>query len=118
MSHRVSARRRSIRLPHHDYAGPGRYFVTVCTYHRAPVLGRLERRSVRLTEVGRIVRDCWRAIPAHFAGVEVDAFVVMPDHVHGIIIIRGRGAGAAPAPSDGTSMHVGGGPEAGGVMDR
>ena len=80
-------RRRSIRLKDYDYATSGAYFVTVCTQNRACLFGDVVDNAVRLNEYGGIVLACWDEIPAHFAHVELDAFVVMPNHVHGIIVL-------------------------------
>jgi putative transposase len=93
--------RRSIRLQHHDYAAPACYFVTICTDGKRCLFGRVLQGSVELTELGRITRENWMAIPSHFANVNLHAFVVMPNHVHGIIEIGCRvGAQrAAPLPS-------------------
>ena len=83
--------RRSIRLKEHDYSQPGAYFVTICTRDRACLFGEIVDGEMRLNEAGEIARGCWEEIPRHFPLVELDAFVVMPNHVHGIIVIQGRG---------------------------
>ena len=80
-------RRRSLRLQGYDYTTSGAYFVTVCTQHRACLFGDVVDNAVRLNAYGDIVLACWDAIPAHCANVELDAFVVMPNHVHGIIVL-------------------------------
>jgi REP element-mobilizing transposase RayT len=80
--------RRSIRLQGYDYAQAGAYFVTICAYERRCLFGNVSDGTMQLNERGRIVEECWEAIPAHLADVELDAFCVMPNHVHGIIIIR------------------------------
>jgi REP element-mobilizing transposase RayT len=80
--------RRSIRLRGYDYTQAGAYFVTVCTWQRECVLGRIEDRTLIPSEWGRIVDECWRALPPHFPNVALDAFAIMPNHVHGIIVIR------------------------------
>jgi len=77
-----------MRWGRHDYRQPGVYFVTICTHDRACVLGRVEDDRVRLSPVGRIARDCWIAIPDHFPHAGLDAYVIMPNHVHGLVIIR------------------------------
>jgi len=82
--------RRSIRIPGFDYASPGAYFVTVVTQGRACILGDVVDEEVRLTPRGQIAEECWREIPAHFPHAEIGAFVVMPNHVHGIIILHER----------------------------
>lgn len=77
------------RLPGYDYTSPGAYFVTVCTY----------RRAVLFAEAPAIdaVQACWIEIPSHFP-VELDAFVVMPNHVHGILVYS-RAGHARPLPA-------------------
>ena len=82
--------RRSIRLKEYDYTQPGAYFVTVCTWRRENLFGEVVDRDVRLNEKGHIVVECWNGIPEHFPGVELDAFVLMPNHIHGIIVIVGN----------------------------
>jgi len=79
--------RRSIRLPYYDYAQAGAYFVTVCTESHACWFGCVADGQMRLNRLGEIADECWREIPVHFADVELDAFIVMPNHVHGIIVI-------------------------------
>ena len=91
---RVPHARRSIRLPGYDYAQPGAYFVTICTRNGEPLLGDVVRRRVRLTAVGEHARACWIEVPEHFPWVRLDAFVIMPDHVHGIVWITDRTTGA------------------------
>ncbi len=89
MYHPQRHHRRSIRLPAYDYAQPGAYFVTVCTQDRQPVLGEVIGGEMVLSDPGQMVQAIWREMPQHYPGVEVDAFVVMPNHVHGIIILVG-----------------------------
>ncbi len=82
-------RRRSIRLKGYDYRTPGAYFVTLCTRDRACLFGEVVDGEMRLNEWGEIARRNWLAIPEHFPHVELDEFVMMPNHVHGIIWIVG-----------------------------
>jgi len=84
--------RRSIRLPGYDYSRRGAYFVTICAHDRQFLFGEVEDGAMRLNETGKIADECWRAIPVHFGNVELDAFVVMPNHIHGIIVIADVGA--------------------------
>jgi REP element-mobilizing transposase RayT len=84
-------RRRSIRLRHHDYAG-GLYFVTVCTHDRELLFGDIVDGVMRLSTFGDIVREEWMRTGKLRAQVVFDAFVVMPNHVHGIIGITADGA--------------------------
>ena len=80
--------RRSIRLKHYDYSQPGAYFVTICTHARACVFGDVVDGTMVLNDAGKMAAQCWRAIPEHFPHVALDVFVVMPNHVHGILFIR------------------------------
>jgi REP element-mobilizing transposase RayT len=80
-------RRRSIRLKGYDYTRAGAYFVTICTKDRTCLFGDVADGVMRLNQMGHIVRQCWLAIPEHFPHVLLDEFVVMPNHVHGIIVI-------------------------------
>jgi REP element-mobilizing transposase RayT len=79
--------RRSVRLRGYDYSWPGAYYVTICTYGRECVFGAVRRRAVRLNEYGRVARDEWLRSASVRPGIVLDAFVVMPNHVHGIIIL-------------------------------
>jgi hypothetical protein len=79
--------RRSIRLRGYDYSQAGAYFITICTQDRACLFGEIVDGEMRPNAAGRMVKQCWQEIPAHFSHVELDEFVVMPNHVHGILII-------------------------------
>lgn len=81
-------RRRSIRLPGYDYSQAGAYFVTVVTQDRVCLFGNMVNGAVQLNEAGKIAQGVWDDIPHHYADVALDAFVAMPNHVHGIILIR------------------------------
>ncbi len=82
-------KRRSIRLKGWDYRSSGLYFVTVCTQNRACQFGKINNNEMELNEAGHVVDRCWQGIPKHFPHAELDEFVVMPNHVHGIIAIFG-----------------------------
>ncbi len=81
-------RRRSIRLPNYDYTQPGGYFVTIVTYHRDLLFGEIMNEEMQLNDHGKILDECWRTILDHFHNVELGAYVVMPNHIHGIIVIK------------------------------
>jgi putative transposase len=83
--------RRSVRLPGYDYALPGAYFVTICAYRRKYIFGRVESGQVLLSDIGRIIQSCWTQLPAHFGFVALDVFMIMPNHVHGILEIKNDG---------------------------
>lgn len=89
--------RRSIRLKEYDYSQPGGYFVTIVTYQRDCLFGEIIGSEMQLNDFGCIVDECWRAIPDHFPNVELGAYVVMPNHVHGIIVIHDRADADASA---------------------
>jgi REP-associated tyrosine transposase len=89
----VAPRRRSIRLPGFDYSTPGAYFITICTRDRRPML----------SAVSEVVTACWNEIPQHFPRVTLDAFVVMPNHLHGILVLDDLGVG----PSRPISVVIG-----------
>jgi putative transposase len=80
--------RRSIRLKGYDYAQPGAYFVTICTANRQPILGEIVNGAMRLSAAGRIVEQEWRRLVRHFPNIRLDAYVIMPNHLHGIIVIN------------------------------
>jgi putative transposase len=84
--------RRSIRLKDYDYSQVGAYFVTVCAWQRECLFGEIKDGDVFLNELGDTVMKCWASVPTHFPHVETDEFIVMPNHVHGIIILSGVGA--------------------------
>ena len=94
--------RRSIRLQGYDYAQTGAYFITLCTQGRARLFGRVTRGVVELTDIGRIVAEEWERTPSVRSNVELDAYVVMPDHIHGILVITHRDDGVAPLEASST----------------
>ena len=80
--------RRSLRLKGYDYSQPGVYFITLCTYNRECLFGKVVGGEMQLSDAGSVVERCWLDIPAHFPRAVLDLYVVMPNHVHGIIVIR------------------------------
>ncbi|MFA5103771.1 MAG: transposase [Candidatus Margulisiibacteriota bacterium] len=95
--------RKSIRLANYVYSRNGYYFVTVCTQKHRDVFGYVLNNKIILNEFGKIVEKCWHDLPNHYKNVKLGAFVIMPDHIHGIIIINNAdnfvGAGFKPAPT-------------------
>jgi len=79
--------RKTIRLKGYDYSQPGFYYVTVCTQDRKCLLGKIIDRKMVLNEMGEIVKKWWLEIPKRFNGVKLDEYQLMPNHIHGIIII-------------------------------
>ena len=103
-------RRRSIRLRDYDYSTPGAYFVTICTRNRACMLGYAANGEMRLSEAGQAAQAVWEKLPRHYPHVQLDAWVIMPNHVHGIIVLLAGAdvdacggsveAGFKPAPTN------------------
>jgi REP element-mobilizing transposase RayT len=79
--------RRSIRLKGHDYTREGAYYFTICCHQRRCLLGESNDGVMHLNLAGATVKAVWNSLPHHFPLIELDAFVVMPNHVHGIIVI-------------------------------
>jgi REP element-mobilizing transposase RayT len=77
----------STRLPNRDYAANGWYFVTICTRDRTPFFGNIITGQIQLSPIGKIAQQFWADIPNHFQYVYIDAYIIMPNHVHGIVII-------------------------------
>ncbi len=77
----------STRLKGYDYSLPGEYFITICSHKHECILGAVEEETMKLSHIGMIAKNCWEKIPNHFHNVELDEFVIMPNHIHGIIII-------------------------------
>jgi putative transposase len=82
-----AGRRRSIRLKDYDYSQAGAYFITVRTRSGHLLFGDIVGEKIHLTEVGHLADACWRDIPHHFPNVDPDEYVVMPNHVHGIVVL-------------------------------
>ena len=80
--------RRSIRLHGYDYSQPGIYFITLCTYNRECLFGEILNGEMRLNEFGKIANQCWLEIPNHFPQTQLDEYIIMPDHIHGIIVLN------------------------------
>jgi putative transposase len=87
--------RRSIRLKGYDYTQPGAYFVTLVTQEREFLFGKIDCGEMQLSSIGLVAQTEWLRLTRRFQHVELDEFVVMPNHVHGIVVIidRGRGTG-------------------------
>lgn len=92
----------SARLKGWDYSSAGYYFITICTGDRECCLGDIENGEMELSGIGEIAEKCWRETPAHFPHTDLDAFVIMPNHIHGIVIIN-------------ENVNVGGGADGGDV---
>ena len=89
--------KKQYRYKGYDYSQDGFYFVTICTKNREIFFGEIAAAPhsafLRYTEIGKIAERCWRAIPDHFSFVKLDEYIIMPNHLHGIIEIAHAGAG-------------------------
>jgi REP element-mobilizing transposase RayT len=95
-------RRRSLRLQGYDYAQAGAYFVTTCTQNRTCLFGEVADGSMRLNSAGELAATVWNNVLERFPGIELDMFVVMPNHLHGIIVLSdSAGAATRVAPTVG-----------------
>ena len=96
------------RLQGYDYAQAGAYAVTICTDWRAHLFGGVTDGRMQLNAAGRLVDEAWHELPAHYPHIDLDASVVMPDHVHGVIVFSDgalpeeAGLDATPRLRDGT----------------
>ncbi len=78
----------STRLKEYDYSRPGGYFVTICVHNHRRLFGDVQEEEMILSPVGKIARRCWEETPEHFDNITLDEFVIMPNHMHGIIMIN------------------------------
>lgn len=96
--------RRSIRLPGFDYSQFGAYFITICSQNREELFGEIVNGEMVLNDYGELVQFTWNDLVNHMTGIELGEFVIMPNHVHGIVMIVGDeysvGAGSEPAPTN------------------
>lgn len=83
-------KRRSIRLIGYDYSQAGAYYITVCTHDRRCLFGEVIQGKMVLNDIGQHVETCWLEIPAHFPNTVLHQYIIMPNHVHGIIEIVGQ----------------------------
>jgi putative transposase len=90
---RQEFRRQSIRLENYDYSSNGAYFVTICTAQRLHLFGEIVNATMQLHDFRKIAHDYWLELPNHFPQILLDEFVIMPNHVHGIILIQSEQLG-------------------------
>jgi putative transposase len=95
--------RRSVRLSQYDYSQSGAYFVTICVQDRKCLLGEIRDDKMCLNDLGQIIQACWLEVAQHFPCVELDEFIIMPNHKHSVLVIHTdetclAASGAATAP--------------------
>ena len=86
--------RRSIRLQNYDYSQPGAYFVTICTHKKRFRFGQIVDGEMQLNKTGYLVQSIWESLHERFPAIQLDTFIVMPNHIHGIILIAEDRVGA------------------------
>ena len=86
----MNKNRQSIRLRGYDYSQSGAYFVTICTQNKKCFFGGITNEKMLLNDSGRMINMIWNELPSNYSGVNVDEFQIMPNHVHGIIILDNR----------------------------
>jgi REP element-mobilizing transposase RayT len=96
--------RRSIRLHGYDYARGGVYFITICTQDMASIFGVVAEGEMFLNEAGRLVQEAWEGLPNRFESLILDAFQVMPNHMHGVFVLPGPGLDPALAKATGARI--------------
>ncbi len=79
--------RKDLRLPEYDYSQEGLYYITICTNNREYLFGNIVNDKMKLNDAGKMVKQCWKEIPKHYLSVILDIFIIMPNHIHGIIEI-------------------------------
>jgi REP element-mobilizing transposase RayT len=98
--------RRSIRLPGRDYGRPNGYFVTVCVLEKMCLFGAVQNGEMILNDNGKIVSEEWKGLGRRFSSVYLDAWVVMPNHLHGIVWLREVSGDSAVAQQVGTQQRA------------
>jgi REP element-mobilizing transposase RayT len=80
--------RQSARLKNYDYSKSGAYFITITVDREGEIFGKIVEGKIKLNKSGEIIKQVWMNLPKQFAKVKLDEFVVMPDHLHGIVVIK------------------------------
>ncbi len=101
----IKPNRKSIRLPQYDYAGEGYYFVTLCAHERQNLFGNIRQEIIYLNPLGQAAKTCWQNIPRHYPEIKLDNFIIMPNHLHGILIF-GNNVGAQNLEPDNSENMV------------
>ena len=95
----MSSERKPNRLKGYDYSNLGWYYVTICTKEHVAYFGRVKNGEMFLNKLGKMAKKFWNEIPEHFPEIELDEYVIMPNHIHGIIIINNMDVGTRHALS-------------------
>ncbi|MEO8399240.1 MAG: transposase, partial [Ignavibacteriaceae bacterium] len=84
--------RKKNRLPNYDYSFPGYYYITICTQNKIHHFGNIKNEEMLLSKIGSISKSFWESIPKHFSEIELDEYIIMPNHIYGILIINDAGS--------------------------
>ncbi len=110
MESKYDKNRKSIRLRGYDYSQAGAYFVTICTQNRECLFGNIINEKMVLNDAGQMVKMIWDELPINYPGINIDEFQIMPNHIHGIIILVGAGpracTDATPRGCPKTTDHI------------
>jgi len=87
--------RRSFRIKDYDYSSHGGYFVTLCVQNRLSLFGMIGDAGMQMNELGTCVSDCWEWLSVRYSFIELDVWTLMPNHLHGILILDPRRRGAS-----------------------
>jgi REP element-mobilizing transposase RayT len=80
--------RKTIRLKDYDYSSAGYYYITICTKDRKCILGKAENDSITVSKLGEIITKNWNALVSMYKHIELNQYVVMPNHIHAIIVLN------------------------------
>ena len=83
----MKTRKNSLRLNNYNYSWAGAYFITICSYKKESLFGKIDDHSMQLNNFGNILQRCWDQIPGKYKNIKLGNFVIMPNHIHGIIWI-------------------------------
>jgi len=84
--------RKNIRLKDFDYSSAGDYFLTLISHQRKNIFGEIDDGKITLNRIGKIIEETWEAIPLHFPYIIIDTYIIMPNHIHGVITMNMVGA--------------------------
>ena len=98
--------RKQLRLNDFDYSGGGYYFITICTKNKTAFFGKIENEEIILNKNGKVAEKYWGQIPEHYQNVVLDEYIIMPNHIHGILIVGGDSkTGQCPVTTDKKSSY-------------
>ena len=100
----MNKNRQSIRLRKYDYSQSGAYFVTICAQNKKCFFGDITNEKMVLSDSGRMINIIWNELPFNYPGVNIDEFQIIPNHIHGIIVLVGAGPCACPEMTDHIDM--------------